>query len=199
MGKNKRSKLIFHDDIRDIDVEVDSAEEWHIYAWVMEAVKLGIVKEYDYQPPPFKLSESHTYMPLYSPDGIIKERSLVQDHEYTSDFKLTLAKEYLPIYWSAFKISNKDTDANGDVVVWFDVKGKFNKFDGGRILSIHQKLVYEKYGVYINKIVPVEFFRIVGVPKRCRYSIKTKKISHIYDGYNYVETMFKLGNKKDAD
>lgn len=194
MGKNKKSKLQYFDKFKNLNVDVDSNEEWQFYAWLVEAKELGICLEYEYQPQPFLLCEKQKYIPLAN-NPKQKEKHLLSEHSYTCDFRFTLDIKYLNIYSQLFKISRNDLDDAGNVIIYIDIKGGFNLHGGDRLMSIHQKLVMEKFGKYINKIVPKDAFRIIGVPQECRYTIKTKKVSHVFDGYNFITTQFKMKNE----
>lgn len=189
MGKNKKSTLQYFDRLKQINVDVDSVEEWQFYAWLVEAKELGICLDYEYQPESFKICEKQTYVPLVD-NPKQKTKHLLAEHTYTCDFRFILDKKYLNIYGKLFKTSRNDLDANGNVVVYIDIKGGFNLHGGDRLMSIHQKLIMEKFGKYIVKVVPKDVFKIIGVPQECRYTIKTKRVSHIFDGYNFISTQF---------
>ena len=104
----------------------------------------------------------------------------------------------MPVYNSCFKISVNDVDKNGDIVVYCDIKGAFNRFGGDRILPIHQKMVWSQYRVYINKLVPKDVFKALGVPKLCTFTTKTKKPRKMYYGYSLVESKFGIMKKAES-
>lgn len=189
MGKNKRSQLKYFDKFKNSDIEVDSVEEWQFYAWLVEAKDLGICIDFEYQPNAFLICNKQTYIPIVdNPKN--KEKHLLAEHSYTCDFRIILNPKYVNIYGKLLKTSRNDLDDNGNVVAYIDIKGGFNLHGGDRLMSIHQKLVMEKYGKYIVKLVPKDAFKILGVPQECRRTIKTKKISHAFDGYNFISTQF---------
>ena len=103
-----------------------------------------------------------------------------------------MKRKFLDVYGPCFKISVNDVDSDGDVVIYCDIKGAFNRFGGDRILPIHQKLVMEKYHVYINKLVPKDIFKTLGVPKACTFTTKTKKPRKMYYGYSLIASCFNL-------
>lgn len=191
MGKNKKSKLVYFDKFQNKDIEVDSVEEWQFYAWLVEAKDLGICIDFEYQPKPFLICEKQTYIPIVdNPKN--KEKHLLAEHSYTCDFRFILDKKYINIYGKMFKTSRNDLDCNGNAIVYIDIKGGFNLHGGDRLMSIHQKLIKQKFDIYIAKIVPKDAFKILGVPHECRYTMKTKKISHVFDGYNFISTQFNI-------
>ena len=174
MGKNKRSTVTFFDDIKNKSVEVDSNEEWYFYSWLIECKKLGIVLEYEYQPKEFLLTDKFKYVPAFG-NPKKKEKHLLADHVYTADFRIVFNKFYGEKLSEYFKIPIEAIDAKGDAVVFVDVKGGFNRFAGDRNFSIHQKMMWDKYKRYVQKIVPEDLFKKLGTPEAAKYTIKTKK------------------------
>ena len=174
MGKNKRSTVTFFDDIKNKSVEVDSNEEWYFYSWLIECKKLGIVLEYEYQPKEFLLTDKFKYVPAFG-NPKKKEKHLLADHVYTADFRIVFNKFYGEKLSEYFKIPIEAIDAKGDAVVFVDVKGGFNRFAGDRNFSIHQKMMWDKYKIYVQKIVPEDLFKKLGTPEAAKYTIKTKK------------------------
>ena len=168
MGKNKRSTVTFFDEIKNESVEVDSNEEWYFYSWLIECKKLGIVLDYEYQPKEFLLTEK-----FGNPKK--KEKHLLADHVYTADFRIVFNKLYGEKLSEYFKIPLEAIDTNGDAVVFVDVKGGFNRFAGDRNFSIHQKMMWDKYKIYVQKIVPEDLFKKLGTPEAAKYTIKTKR------------------------
>lgn len=191
MGRNKKSNVEVLDEFTSTKVTVDSNEEYYIYQWAMECKKLGIIKEYVYQPESFHLTDKFTYVPLFG-NVKCKEKHLLQDHIYSADFKFVFDMKYGEKLAQYFKIGQQSVNKDGDIEVWVDVKGTFQRFGGDRSFSINQKLVYDKHKIYVQKITPKECFAILGAPHAARYTIKKKSVSHVFDGYNYIETVFGL-------
>lgn len=174
MGKNKRSTVVFFDEIRNENVEVDSSEEWYFYSWLIECKKLGIVLEYEYQPKEFLLTEKFKYVPAFG-NPKKKEKHLLADHVYTADFRIVFNKLYGEKLSEYFKIPLEAIDTNGDAVVFVDVKGGFMMHGSDRTFSIHQKIMWDKYKIYVQKIVPEDLFKKLGTPEAAKYTIKTKR------------------------
>lgn len=174
MGKNKRSTVTFFDEIRNESVEVDSSEEWYFYSWLIECKKLGIVLEYEYQPKEFLLTEKFKYVPAFG-NPKKKEKHLLADHVYTADFRIVFNKLYGEKLSEYFKIPLEAIDTNGDAVVFVDVKGGFMMHGSDRTFSIHQKIMWDKYKIYVQKIVPEDLFKKLGTPEAAKYTIKTKR------------------------
>ena len=92
------------------------------------------------------------------------DKFLLHPHKYTPDFVF-------------YKLDPLDQFNHGLIdckkkIVFVDVKGSFF---GGRnnnssiTFPISQKWVYDKYEIYINKVVPDKFFKKTFVPKSVAY------------------------------
>jgi hypothetical protein len=109
-----------------------------------------------------------------------KQRTLFREHCYSPDFLICLKPEYESLC-SEFKVVS-------DGKIYIDVKGTFNLT--ARSFSIDQKLVYQKYGFYIYKLIPKEFMKKFGILEEFRFTQKTKKPSKVFDGYRTIEDVF---------
>lgn len=185
MGKNKRRQIEHKDEFHNVSVMCDSVEECDYIDWCVEAAWLKLIQDFEYQPTPIMLFEAVDYKAC---DG--KKRSLFREHKYSPDFKvkfdprssLTLCKIFkLPI-----NVLQLDT-----IEVYLDVKGTFQRGDGGRAFSINQKWVYQKTGIYVSKIVPKDFFAVCGCPQVCFLTRKTGKPRKIYSGYKSLTEALK--------
>lgn len=187
MGKNRRRTLQAYDSVHNVTVDADSEEECDFFEWLCEAYTLGIIQDFQYQPREFQLSDNINYNNI---DG--KSRCLFRAHVYNPDFQITFDhNKYLELS-KEFKIDKSELSKHKSYDVYVDVKGTFAKSDGGRSFSINQKWVYDKYKLYIYKLVPKEFFKTFGVPERCRLTKKTKKPRKAYQGYKSIAEVFSL-------
>lgn len=182
-NKNKKSKIKFG------DIEVDSQEEWQWFHWLEEAKALGIVISYEYQPEPFVITDKFTYIPQYN-NPKNKTKSLLRAHIYTADFKMLFNADFGEQLANTFTIAEHNIKPDG-IEVWLDIKGSWNRYGGDRLMSIHQKLVYDKYQIFIEKLVPRTAFITLGLPKACRYT-PTGRTSKIYTSYNFIDKVFNL-------
>ncbi len=169
-GKNARSTIVVD------GYNFDSNEELDFYYWVSEAKELGFINSFTYQPPSFVLFP-----------GLKNERGkyVVREHVYTADFKIDFNDE-----WTVFRKANniKVFDKFDERVVFVDVKGGFNKFGGDREFSVNQKWTFSKFGVYVWKIKPFEFFhKKTWLPKRAICTRKTGKVRSKYLGVKVFE------------
>ena len=185
MGKNKRRVLEVFDAKHGKNLEVDSQEEVEFVKWLNEATSLGVVKDFEYQPKPFKLSG-----PAHYNDGK-KVRSLFREHVYTADFILYVDSVKNPSLARELKLSDSIKD-NGDIKAYYiDIKGGFMSNGSARSFPINQKWVYEKFHVYVHKLIPKEFFKEFGIPEELKFTEKTKKPSKKYAGYPLIKDIAK--------
>lgn len=145
-----------------------------MYRWLLRALELEIISGFDYQPCTFELTPSVKYTVGK------KTRTLFREHCYSPDFLIYLKPEYSELY-SEFKVVS-------DGKIYIDVKGVFNLT--ARSFSIDQKLVYQKYGYYVYKLIPKDFMRKFGILDDFRFTRKTKKPSRVFDGYRTIEEVF---------
>lgn len=68
----------------------------------------------------------------------------------------------------------------------------FAKNDGGRSFSINQKWMYQRYKLYVYKLVPKKFFSKFGCPKASFYTAKTKKARKNFVGCKSIEQVFQV-------
>lgn len=154
-----------------------SAEEMHMYQWLEEAQAHGIVRQFIHQPAPYVLSVAEKYDFKKQLKTKVKtvEKSLLNKHIYTADFA---------IYTDHVMPLDKQFQNQGIIVI--DVKGGFQQYDGQRSFSINQKWVYSKFGIYVHKVVPEEFFKRTFVPEGALYTPKTRNIKKCYRGVELV-------------
>ena len=168
-------------------VEYDSQEEIEIAMWIEEAIEAGLIMpKVIYQPEAYELSPKQTKTVLRQLKTKSKqvEKHLLHPHKYTADFyfKLTMKGERLNMPF----IINENT---GGVVI--DVKGAFNQHGGDREFSINQKWTYEKYGVYVNKVIPEKLFKSTWCPQGARLTSKTRQIKKKYAKCKTIEEFLK--------
>lgn len=182
MGKNKRSQLTFDDKIHNVTLSVDSQEEIDTLNWLSEAYALSVINDFEYQPKSFLLFDQQKYVDI---DG--KTRTLFREHEYTADFmiditpsaNLKLAKE-LKVPYEALSCQNYK--------VYIDSKGTFNKTE--RAFGYNQKWLWQKFKIYVYKLVPKKFFKLFGCPKESQFTQKTKKQRSLFIGCKSLKELF---------
>ena len=158
-------------------IEFDSQEEVQFYIFLRDLKQYGYVKHFTYHPDPFLITPSvHKDIQTFSKSGkpVVKTKTIFRQHSYTADFKVQVDLEkFLPLVNQKINLL-----INGDTF-FVDTKGSFNNYGGDRLFSIHQKLVYDKFKEFINKIVPSDFFVKIGyVPDELRWN-KNRKVKTV--------------------
>jgi len=182
----KKSKRVIEYD----GIQFDSDGEVFCYHFLTELLKAGYVNNFIYQPESFILSDKIQYpytqtRKLKTKEVVTeKQTTLLNAHEYTADFKIFWNDKAKDIFFGYItekkKLDNIPFIANYpktsiiDVKPSFDFKGKTEKF------IINSKWVYQKFGIYVQKITPVDskkkcLFSETFVPEKCLYTAKTKK------------------------
>ena len=184
MGKNKRRQFQYFDEFHKKDLLTDSYEECDFLNWCSEAAELGIIIDFEYQPESFVLFE-----PVFYINPQKKKKSLFRIHAYSADFRIRLNPNTLPVLQDEFKITY-DQLQKECIDVFLDVKGTFQRNGMGRSFSINQKWMYEKYGIYIQKLVPQNFFKTCGCPLKSFKSLKSNKMRSIFKGYPTISEIF---------
>ena len=176
-------------------IEFDSDEEVEFYHWVKEALKYDIISDFKYNCESYPLSPKQTTLEIKQLKTKSKEvvKHLFHEHIYTPDFHLFKGSR-----WNVLKDSHKlismHDDCNEFVI---DIKGTFQRNGGARSFSINQKWMFDKYHVYVNKLIPEKFFALTWVPEACRFSPKQKKLRAKYK--NIPTLLEKYGNLKPQD
>jgi hypothetical protein len=141
-------------------IEFDSKEEREFFWWSEEAQRAGFIKRYDYHPEALNLFEraSKPYRKELKTKSKIVDRFLLHPHDYTPDFVIYA--------YPRFRSLNHGLIAMDNETFYIDVKGGFSIYNNEREFSINQKAVYHFYGIYVNKVIPKEFFRKTFCPAR---------------------------------
>lgn len=182
LGKNKRRQLICFDEIHNQELSVDSQEEIDTLYWLSEACKLSIINDFSYQPPSFHLADSVKYQDVNN-----KTKTLFREHDYTPDWVLIFSPIKQKILAQEFKIQYSDL-SNNNCSVFIDSKGTFNITE--RAFGYNQKWVWQKFKIFIYKLIPKKFFKIVGCPETCKLTNKTKKPRKMFQGFPSLKDIF---------
>ena len=152
-----------------------SKEEIYFSWWLDELIKEGVINSYKYEPHSFLLIEEHGYNWIDNTKKKPKEKSstLLNSHSYTPDFLISWNGFHKKLMWDLYHPDmSLTTKINKGKIVsqknrsWIDVKGSYNKHGGDRIFPIHQKMMFEKKKLYINKIEPKKLFSRTFTPKK---------------------------------
>jgi hypothetical protein len=185
-------------------IPLDSQEEQQFYNWCIELAKYNLIKIWSedntiYQPPSFPLSDK--VLGENQQNKRTYNKTLLRDHVYTPDFKVTINKYLLDkLFPNALDKLLYTTDIcdedNQFVTYIIDIKGTFAKADGGRSFSINQKWVYAIHHVYINKVIPDVLFEKTFVPEVERYTPKTNKLRQKYINHIKLADVYNIINGK---
>lgn len=127
-----------------LNLNYRSKEEDYFSWWLDDLAEKGFIKSALYEPHQYLLSD--------------KVPGLLRKHVYTPDWIIEFTT--VPDFMKQFHIVNK---------MWVvDIKGSFN---GARNTSaitfpLNQKWMYQRYGIYVDKIIPKELFENTFTPKR---------------------------------
>lgn len=158
---SKKNKFLYD------EISFDSNEEVQMYKWLEDCTELGLVLHFEYQPQPFLLSEK----------VLINNKSALQKHIYTPDFKVQFSQN--PIVKQLFPFTQNQ--------VFIDVKGGFSIYNNHSQFSVNRKWVYQKYGVYVYKVEVQKLFKKSFVPESCLYTAKLHKLRKKYENYSLIE------------
>ena len=176
-GKNKKSNIEYN------GYTLDSTEELEFMWWVEECVEHGLIKpDWVYQPITYDLIPKSTVQVIkqLKTKQKLEWKTLYQGHTYDPDFKIQFTDKFYGFFNELPQpISIASSGYNGfrfikpnqDIII--DVKGTFNKT--ARSFSTDQRLVYDKFGVIIHKIIPEKLFVKTFVPKKASVTPKKKE------------------------
>lgn len=158
------------------NISFDSETELSFYHWLVEATKHGYIKSFNYHPRVFELSDGITYdkTVVKKTKTTTVQRSLLSPHVYTPDYTIELDSLFktlkLPIPEPLYDYKE----------IYIDVKGNFSRHGDQVAFPINQKWVYDKYGIYILKVIPDDWFVDTWVPTDSRLTDKTKVVQSKY-------------------
>lgn len=153
----------------------DSQEEQLFYYWLKEAEEIGFVSDIMFHPRTYLLT-APVKIPVLTPlktKARQEEMHLLGKWEYTPDFQFFVSSEWQDQRelkcLSPYLPCNQTLRAHlfqGYCMV--DVKGlAFSVRSGGHDFSRKQKMMWEKYQIYVNRVVgtPPGFFKKVWIPE----------------------------------
>jgi hypothetical protein len=217
---NKKPKKI----IEYNGIKFDSDGELYCYHFLTELKEAGYIDSFSYQPKSFNLSDKVQYpyvetKKLKTKEVVTKKQgTLLNAHEYTTDFKVIWIPKAKGIFYytdeDELKLNNIPFIANHPSLSnhvkneffeyfldtsYIEIKPGFDKNGMTRLFTVNQKWVYQKYGIYVQKITPIDnkkscLFKETFVPEKCLYTTKTKKLK----SYKFkVRTLKEFLNEKN--
>lgn len=155
--------------------EYRSKEEIYFSWWLDELIDSGHLLKYEYEQDSYVMSQkkTYTYIKQLKTKAKTLSSTLLNEHRYTPDFVLYWNQEksklpFLKDVDGSTKIDNHDLIYQRPTEPFsvIDVKGTFNRHRGDQEFSINQKWTYDKYGIYVNKVVPQKLFKHTFTPVR---------------------------------
>ena len=171
----------------------DSSEEFEFHMWCNDALKLGLLSTVLYHPEPFVLSakvEIDKEVKLKTKTKTVKA-FLMHPHEYTPDFMLEITAKGERFLYDR-RLTSRGCLSNypgPSLRMYVDVKGGFSLYHDDKPFAMNQKWVYDKYKVYIHKVVPKKWFTKTWVPEAALYSPKKHKLKDCYRGCETFKTI----------
>lgn len=173
-------------------LEFDSVGEMHFYWWLEELKEERYVSHIELQPTPFPLSErvSMSFTKRLKTKSQVKQFTVMREHVYTADVLFWFTEKADGIFHVGFDTESpnhtKQELASLKTVKDFgycyvELKPSFDQNNMTRLAVLNQKWVMEKYGKFINIVIPEKLFEKTFTPKRylsCDKSNKSRKIKY---------------------
>ncbi len=183
----------------------DSTEEWHFYHWTLEAGDIGIITAANYHPWKTQLGNSVVMKvprPTKRKPNGTRKIHLLRAIQYEPDWAIGIDPKnnkfidlnIIPLKKTESGHKPYEVNQNGGVLV-IDVKGGFTKHQSQKFPVI-QKWMFEKYGVFVNRIEPKKFFKKFWVPRMAAFTEKTGKRAAMYEDCIFVD-QWRLENHKE--
>lgn len=190
MAKENKKEQRYHNSI-----PIDSDEEYFMLLWLEELMDAGFIDKIE-RAETFVLSERfvNEYEEVKElktkSKTIQKEQILLEKHVYTPEFKITLSPMGVKLLsWrkftrndgSYYPINSKFTKlfvehyGGLEHEVYLEIKPEWDQNNMERLFKINRAWVYQKYGVFINLIKPLQLFEKTFTPKAYMTTTTGKK------------------------
>lgn len=155
----------------------DSPEEAYVSWYLDELVEGGYVRFVQHQPPSRMLSPQYriAWEKKLKTKNKPMESTLLQPHVYTADFRVDWNMNAQGLFFKStffadqnekwLMFSNAD-HAPLEYYSFIEVKPLFDQNNMTRLFTINQKWMYDKYGIYVQKIIPQKLFENTFTPKK---------------------------------
>lgn len=161
--------------------EFRSNEELYFSWWLDELKEAGYINYWEYEPESFTLIDSvrYSWWKQLKTKEKHMESTLLNDLCYTPDFFISWRGSALVtgLIWDDDESKKKGAYefATTGLDSWVDVKGSFDRNKSNSTFSIIQKVMYDKTGIYVEKVVPEKLFAATFTPKRYLLTDKSGK------------------------
>lgn len=159
----------------------DSKEELY-FSWYLDELKEAkYIQNYEPQPESYVLSPpvfyEYTKQLKTKPKLIVKK--LAREHIYSPDFKIWWSQRAHSIFFHNIECNANlkaiSFIANGQKSI-IEIKPVFDQNNMTRLFTINQKWMYQKHGIYVQKIIPVKLFEQTFTPEKYLLTDKTNKL-----------------------
>lgn len=175
-----------------------SNEERYIKAWLDELVENNYVINYEEQP-------SFEIFPKITFDGFKGKKeakiTLLKERVYTADFLIVFNSKSIGLFANTI-LTNEDKLPKCHSALYFtgyfEVKASNWKDTTNTerfFLSRTQPLMWEKFGIYVNLIKPLDIFKQTFIPKTIMNEFYYKKDVYVGKGEN-KKLKARIGDKK---
>jgi len=152
--------------------DFDSWDEHQFYLWILDGKELGLIEEAKFYPTPFVLSEEQRWTKEVQLKTKIRydDKKLLGERVYTADAIIRFSVLF-SVLFPGYEL-HRDKETLNTFTAWFDVKPSVNpkylKYSSGKTFPLNQKWVYQKYGVYINRVMMKVLFHKTWCPHDVR-------------------------------
>ena len=143
--------------------DYESNEELWISYYLDELLTAGFILEWKYQPQAYQLFDGFKYpwVEKLSTKTKFKNATLLQGHEYTPDFLIKWSPAANDLFFNTIDDGINLRESNfiahcGNNLSIIDVKPQFDMQNMTRLFTINQKWMMDKFGLYVQKIIPVK-------------------------------------------
>jgi len=166
------------------NIVFDSEEELLVYYYLQELEDNNFIDNFIFHPDSILLSNavSYKWIDKLKTKNVEKETSILREHIYTYDYQIMWnIKSYGIFYYNLednYKLDKISFIAQNNISN-IEVKPAWDMQNMTRLFSINSKWVYDKYQIYIQKIIPIGknncLFAKTFTPKKAMLTKKTKK------------------------
>lgn len=159
----------------------DSKEELYFSWYLDELYEAHYILSYESQPRNLILSmpvfHNRTKQLKTKTKKITK--TLLREHGYIADFKIEWIRDKSHCLFYHNITCNADLNKipfianNHDSII--EIKPAFSRFNMDRVFSLNQRWLYQRHGIYVQKIIPVKLFEATFTPRKYRLTDKTNK------------------------
>ena len=141
---------------------LDSKEELEFYYWLEEAKRAGFVNQFIYHPVKWEITPKVTYPLSDRLKAKMKliDKFLLANLTYEPDFAIQFTDKFFEKFGYDVLMRVRRGEYQGEERYYYtndiyvDVKGTYSQNDAHRRFSVMQKLVFQKFGVYVNMVIP---------------------------------------------